>query len=64
MSEPRWVSARYAGKCSECECDFSEGEQILWVPNENTRADTYCKSCGDDYEYAEQQDDHEVEFDD
>lgn len=59
MSEPRWVSARYAGKCSECKCDISEGDQILWMPNESTKADTYCLLCGGDY--SESHDDYEVE---
>lgn len=58
MSEPRWVLARYVGKCSECECDISEGDRILWVPNESTRADIYCLNCGGDY--SEAREDYEV----
>lgn len=68
MSE-KWVSARYTGKCSECDCDFSEGEEILWVPNDGRRADTYCKNCGQEYMETEIKDfkddyvnDYEVEF--
>lgn len=59
MSE-RWISARYAGKCSECECDFSEGDRILYCPNEGRRADVYCSTCGEDV--IAQEDDYEVEF--
>lgn len=62
MSE-RWISARYSGKCSECECDISEGERVLYCPNESRRADVYCSICGDDYLAAEAAEDYEVDFD-
>lgn len=58
MSDERWISARYAGKCSECECDSSEGDRILYCPNEGRRADVYCSICGEDVV----DDDNEEEF--
>ena len=48
MSGERWISARYAGKCSECECDISGGDRILYCPNGGRRADVYCSICGED----------------
>ena len=60
MADYYWINARYAGKCSECECDFSEGERVLYWPNEGKRPDVYCRSCGEDAEQAEN--DPEVEL--
>lgn len=60
MSGERWISARYAGKCGECECGFSEGDRILWCPNEGRRADVYCSICGEDV-VSESEEDREIE---
>ena len=55
----RWINARYAGKCSECECDISEGERVLYCLNEGRRAEVLCRPCGED---VGQDDDPEVEL--
>lgn len=62
MSGERWISARYAGKCGECECDFSEGERILYCPSEGRRADVYCSICGEDVIDSEEEPELEVEL--
>jgi translation initiation factor IF-1 len=59
MLDYHWINARYPGKCSECECDISEGDRVLYYPNEGRCADIYCRPCGED---VNQPEDHEVEF--
>lgn len=56
-----WISSKYEGKCSECECDISVGDRIYYEPSvKSGRADVYCRPCGEDVD--EQSDDPEVEL--
>lgn len=43
-----WIKARYPGKCRECGCDISEGEEILYLPADKNPSEVYCRSCGND----------------
>lgn len=54
-----WINSRYAGKCSECECDISEGDRVLYCPHEDRRAEVFCRPCGED---IQSEDDPEVEL--
>lgn len=53
-----WLKSRYEGKCKECGCDYSEGDLILYCPNEKGYADIYCRPCGED---VDEREDPEVE---
>lgn len=43
-----WITARYASKCKECECDISEGDRVLYSRNERGYGEVYCRPCGED----------------
>lgn len=55
-----WINSRYNGKCHECECDISEGDRILYCPNDRGYAEVYCRPCGEDMDQPE---DPEVDID-
>lgn len=55
-----WITSRYEGKCSECECDILPGDRIFYEPNEKSGyADVYCALCGED---ADDTKDNEMEL--
>ena len=44
----RWITAQFDSKCSGCECDIIRGEVAYYCPNEDRRADVYCRICARD----------------
>jgi len=40
---PRWIAARYAGRCIECEAEVRHGDQALYYPRGSK---LLCESCG------------------
>jgi len=42
--DPRWLEARYAGKCAGCGRVISRGETIWYWP---IGRKAYCKACGE-----------------
>lgn len=43
-SEYFWMSAKYDGKCAECEDAIAEGDRIVWSVEERK---AYCEACGE-----------------
>lgn len=38
-----WITARYGGKCFECNREFDKGDRVLFEPNTKH---TFCDECG------------------
>lgn len=43
-NDPKWMYAKYKGKCHECNKIISAGEQMFYYPKTKT---CYCASCGE-----------------
>jgi hypothetical protein len=43
--DPRWITAKFAGKCPSCNAAIGKGSRAYYYPNGKS---VYCQPCGDD----------------
>ena len=55
-NDPRWIPARYAGKCAKCGEAFSKGQMIFYYPLTKTVLAGACASKARDEFDAAQRD--------
>ena len=51
--DPRWLTAKYAGKCAKCGEAFAAGERIFYYPKgKHTYSGSCAEACSRDFEAA------------
>lgn len=43
--DPRWINAKYTGRCAECNIAIGEGDRVLYDPHMKC---VFCVPCGEE----------------